>query len=178
MAEKLLPKRLYQFNYNPVLQRYREQEGHVTNLTHILQLCAEHTLDRLKARYNITLSAQDWERLNWMIFREYSPTQSGEKVKRLFVKSDDTTVYEVVFQPWSGRKRKFWVMFSEKCYCVMTAIPPEDIRIRVADEGKFKDVKYKYSALMRRRYELLATYQSDRYGSSGFAKRYDNEVHA
>jgi hypothetical protein len=163
MVGHLLPEKLYQFNYNPVLQAYREGEGHFQNIQHMLQLCAEHTLDRLKERYNLTISAQDWERLNWMVFREFAPRERGENVKRLFVKSDDTTIYEVDFQPWRGRKRRFWVMFSEKLFCVMTAIPPEDIRIRVAHKGEFKDIDHTWSRLLKRRYDLLSTFMATNY---------------
>jgi len=162
MADKrLLPERFYQFNVNPVLQRYREHEGHHSSWPHFLGYNSAHAIDRIKERYGVSITAQDWERLNWMIFRE------RDGARFLFVKNADTTVYEVTFTPHiaggGGRKRTINVMFSETGYCITTAIPTSDIRIASAEAGEFKKKNHDWSRMLKRRYDLLQSYQNHQF---------------
>jgi hypothetical protein len=155
----LLPKRFYEFNYNPVLQGYRERAGHHDHWSGLLLYHVTHALDRMKERYNVSVTAQDWERLNWAIFRETSDA------KFLFVKSPDTTLYEIEYRPFhQGRTRKLNVMFSETAYCITTAVPPADVRLLAAERGEMKDIKHTYSPLLKARYDQLLTYQNRKYG--------------
>ena len=155
----MLPKRFYEFSANPALQQYREREGHHDGWAGLLSFHSAHALDRIKERYNVSVTGQDWERLNWAIFRE-----TGE-VKFLFVKNPETTVYQVGFEPYQrGRKRTLNVMFSETAFCITTAVPQADIRVEVSSEGGMTDLRFKYSPLLKRRYEILLAYQNKKFG--------------
>lgn len=155
----LLPKRFYEFHQNPVLQNYRERAAHHDHWSGLLLLHATHTLDRAKERYNVSMTAQDWERLNWAIFRE------TKDVKFLFVKSADTTLYEVTYVPFTqGRTRRLNVMFSETAFCISTAVPPEDIRLLAAERGEMRDIKHTFTPLLKARYELLLAHQKRTHG--------------
>lgn len=162
MADKpLLPPRFYQFNVNPVLQNYREHERHHSGWSHFLSYNSAHAIDRIKERYGVSITAQDWERLNWLIFREQSDA------KFLFVKNADTTVYQVTFTPHmaggGGRKRTINVMFSETGYCITTAIPTSDLRLAQAEAGEYKKKNHDWSRHLKRRYDLLASFQNARF---------------
>ena len=155
----LLPERYYQFHVNPVLQGYREQEGHHDHWHGYLLSLATHALDRAKERYNVSMTGQDWERLNWAIFRE------KEYVKRLFVLNETATIYEVQYIPFlGGRKRVLNIMFSETAYAIGTVIPASDLRVMAAERGEMKDIQHSFSPLLKRRYELLLQYQNKSFG--------------
>lgn len=107
------------FRMNPVLTGYRERATPGNNWHDTLAFHATHALQRCKERYGFAITAQDWERLNWMIFRD----MPGTEMK--CVKNEDTTLYKVDFTPIRGRKRSFWVFFSERFFCVTTFVPAE-----------------------------------------------------
>lgn len=71
-----------------------------------------------------------------------------------------------------GRKRKINVMFSETGFCITTAIPASDIRIASAEAGDYKKKNHDWSRMLKRRYDLLQSYQNHQF------RNYDDSVGA
>jgi hypothetical protein len=159
----LLPKRFYEFHQNPVLQEYRERANHHQHWAGLLSFNAAHAIDRMKERYNVSVTGQDWERLNWAIFREMSDT------KLLMVKNEDTTIYQVRYNPFMrGRTRTLNVMFSESAFCITTAIPVSDLRVLAVEQG---EKKCNFTPLLKARYEMLIAYRKKKFGQTSFPSR-------
>ena len=58
---------------HPVLKPYREAEPTARDWANDLGYHCEHTRARCKERYQLDLSQNDWEKLNWAVFRECKP---------------------------------------------------------------------------------------------------------
>ena len=55
-------------------------------------------------------------------------------------------------------------MFSESAFCIVTAVPPADVRLMAAERGEMRDIKHTYTPLLKARYELLLAYQKNKFG--------------
>lgn len=103
---------------NAKLQEYRDLDP--KNKRSALHVHFQHTQQRIKERYGFHINEHDWERLNWMVFKE------TDACKLIYVKSDECTVYDVVFSPKAGRDRTIRVYFHEYLFCVTTSVPISD----------------------------------------------------